>query len=197
MTGNGMMSQHEYNELKGLLRRREQVAKTRAKQRSAELLADVEAQLAAEYKVDDERWADINRAALAAVQQADAAIAERCRELGIREEFRPKLSLSWHSRGENALKERRAELRKVAQTKIAAIEAQAIAEIERQSVEVQTKLVAGSLGSASAVAFLESMPGPDTLMPALTVGELEAQRALLSPERPSWQTWSPPSGDDD
>ena len=197
MTGNGKMSQHEYSELKALLRRREQVAKTRAKRRSAELLADVEAQLAAEYKVDDERWADINRAALAAVQQADAAIAERCRELGIREEFRPKLSLSWHSRGENALKDRRAELRKVAQTKIAAIEAQAIAEIERQSVEVQTQLVAGGLGSASAVAFLESMPGPDTLMPALTVGELKAQRALLSPERPSWQTWSPPSGDDD
>jgi hypothetical protein len=113
------------------------------------------------------------------------------------EEFRPSLRLGWIGRGENLMKDRRAELRRVAQTKIAAIEAQAVAEIERQSVEVQTRLVAGSLGSASAVAFLEAMPGPAELMPALAVGDLEAQRALLDPDRPSWRSWSPPGSDDD
>ena len=172
------------------------MAKSQAKQRSAELLADVEAQLAAEYKFDDERWKDVNAAARAAVAKADAEIAERCRALGIREEFRPLLSLGWSRRGENAVSERRAELRKVAEAKIAAIETRALAEIERQGVEVQTRLVAGSLGSASAVAFLDSMPGPAELMPALTVGDLEAQRALLEPARPSWKSWSPP-GDED
>ena len=196
MSGSGMMSTREYDELKGLLRRREHVAKSQAKQRSAELLADVEAQLAAEYRFDDERWKDVNAAARAAVAKADAEIAERCRAIGIREEFRPSLSIGWSSRGENGQKDRRAELRTVAEAKIAAIETGAIAEIERQGVEVQTRLVAGSLGSASAVAFLDSMPGLAELMPALTMGDLEAQRALLEPASQSWQRWSPP-GDED
>jgi hypothetical protein len=73
-----------------------------------------------------------------------------------------------------AAKERVAELRKVAQTRIAALEKAACNDIERSSLEVQTELLAGGLQSGEARAFLESIPTAAALMPPLSVPELEA-----------------------
>lgn len=173
MTRDGMTAR-ERDDLAALVRRRERVAKTATKQRAAELMADVEQQLAAVYERDDKRWSEVNVVAKEAVAAADAEIAKRCRELGIPEEFRPGLTLGWYGRGQNATAARRTELRRVAATRIAAMEQAARAEIERRSVEVQTVLLAGGLESGAAQAFLESMPMPDQLMPALVVDELEA-----------------------
>jgi hypothetical protein len=173
MSSDGM-THRERSDLAKLARRREHVAKADARQRAAELLADVERQLAEIYPEHDERWHDITQAAEAAIADADAAIAARCRALGIPERFRPGLYLAWHGRGENASRERRVELRRVAATRIAALEAQARAAIERASVEVQTRLLAGGLETDAARTFLETMPTADALMPALAIGEIEA-----------------------
>jgi hypothetical protein len=169
------MTRREREDLAALVRRREKVAKTATAQRSAELCADFEAQLASIYSYDeDQTWRTITEDAQRIVHEADARVAERCRELGIPPRFRPGLNLSWYSRGENAVAERRGELRQVARTRIAALEKQARTEIERQSVELQTQLVAGGLESSAARAFLEAMPTPAALMPPLDVRALEA-----------------------
>ena len=44
------------------------------------------------------------------------------RRLGIPAHYAPAISCSWHGRGENAIKERRTELRAATKTRIAAIE---------------------------------------------------------------------------
>jgi len=183
MTHDGM-NQRERTDLAALVRRREKVAKTATKQRAAELLADVEEQLAATYKRDAEHWAEVTAAAEQAVAAADAAVARKCRELGIAAEFRPSLHLSWYGRGENGSRDRRAELRRVAATRVAAMEQAARAEIERRSVDVQTKLLAGGLESGAAQAFLESMPTADQLMPALAVADLEAAVPIAAGRSP-------------
>jgi hypothetical protein len=87
--------------------------------------------------------------------------------------MRPKLQLGWCGRGENAFADRRAELRKVATTRIAADGKQAKAEIERQSLDVQERLLIGGLESDEAQAFVESMPKADELMPPISVAEVE------------------------
>jgi hypothetical protein len=169
------MTRREREDLAALVRRREKVAKTAAAQRAAELLADFEAQCAARYAYDeDATWRAITEEAQRVVQEADAAIAARCRELGIPPRFRPGLQVSWHGCGENAVAERRAELRAVAKTRIGALEKQARTKVERQSVELQTQLVAGGLASAAARAFLDAMPTPAALMPPLDVRALES-----------------------
>ena len=168
------MTARERAELAQLVRRREGVAVTAAKQRAAELLAQAEADLAAEYKVNDARWATITAAAEEAVQAADAQIAAICRAEGIAEEFRPLLYLNWYKRGENRFAERRAELRSVAQTRIKALELAARAEIARRSVAAQTSILAGGLAEGAAKAMLDVLPSVDALMPALAVDELEA-----------------------
>jgi hypothetical protein len=166
------MTKGERDELAKILKARARVAKSVVEQRAAELLADAEQQLAAKYKISDEAWREIAADAVQIVAEADAEIAKRCRMLGIPEQFRPSLNASWYGRGENADKGRRAELRKVAQTRIAAMAKQARVTIETKALDGQTLLAADALESAEAKAFLASMPTVEALMPALDVASL-------------------------
>jgi hypothetical protein len=184
------MTATEREQLLKLARRREEVAKSELKSRSAQLLADVEAQLAAMYKIDHELWAEITRQAKRAVEEADQTIARICRTNGIPDEFRPALHIYWQGRGENACNERRAELRKVAQTKIAALEAEGKVLVERASVDAQTKIVAASLTTEAAKALLEEMPTAEQLMPSVDVRTIE----LGPPKAPYTYTAIPGPG---
>jgi hypothetical protein len=169
------MTKAERDELVKLVKLRERVAKTEAVQRSAELLAEFERQLASVYSFDDDDvWAEAHAAVSEALKKGNAMIAERCRELGIPKRFQPGIEAAWYPRGENASKERRAELRKVAVTRIDALAKAAKATIEHESLKLHTELVAGALDSGEARAFLKALPTVDVLMPSLTVAEIES-----------------------
>jgi hypothetical protein len=109
------------------------------------------------------------------VEAAKRQIAERSRELGIPAAFRPEIGLNWWGRGENASRERRDELRKVAYTKIDELEKQAKLTIDRQTVEAQTRLLAEGLTSDEAHHWLESMPTAEQLMPPVSMAEIRKQ----------------------
>jgi hypothetical protein len=179
----GAMSKADREALVKLVRRAERAHKTLAEQRKAEQLADFERQLATIHKYyDDEVWQEAYAEASRVVAEADAKIAERCRELGIPEDWRPGLSVGWYERGENAMKQRRGELRKVAQTRIDADYKRACTAIEMHSVELQSQLVAGGLESDAARAFLKAMPSPEVLMPLLDAAEIDKQLPLRKPD---------------
>jgi hypothetical protein len=115
----------------------------------------------------------VTAAAKKAIQDADDLVAKRCADLGIRPEFRPRIDLLFYGRGENALKERRAELRKVAQTRIAALGKNAKHAIDVDALERETELVAGALTTGEAQAVLAAMPTLQALMPPIALAELE------------------------
>jgi hypothetical protein len=166
---NGTLTNKEADNLCRIIRAREKVAKTMAKERSAELKAKVEEQLAATYSFDqDEVWKKAEESADKVVEEARRTVAERCKELGIPTRFAPDLHLGWYRRGENASKERRAELRKVADAKIDELEMQARVKIERMSLSAQTEVIANGL-SDTARLFLEKLPSIEVLMPELEV----------------------------
>jgi hypothetical protein len=168
------ISRSERDDLLRVATLRERAAKTAAAQRSAELLADFEQQLASRYSFDQsEIWAKAYEAAEKAVAAANANVGEECEKLGIPKRFAPSIALHWYGRGENASKERRAELRKVAQTRIAAVEKKARAKIDQMNADVQIELIANGLSDAAKM-LLEQMPRVDQLMPALAVTEAEA-----------------------
>jgi hypothetical protein len=171
------MTRIEREDLLRICRLRERVAKAEAVSVAAQRRAEFEAQLAAEYHFDaDEVWRAAAEEAKLATQQANERISARCQELGIPRRFQPSLSEPyWFDRGENAVAKRRAELRQVANTKIDQLLKDAKLAIERASVEIQTKLVAEGLKSAEAKAFLESMPTPAELLPAVSVDEVQKQ----------------------
>lgn len=171
MTG---MTKAERDALGALIRKREKVLKHHAAQRSAELLAEFDAQSAKIHHFDDDAvWAEATRTAQAAVEAARIQVAARCQELGIPVEFAPTLSFSWSGRGQNAWAERRVELRRAAKSRIEAIEATAIAEIEQMSLQAQTQVIAHGLESEAAKKFLEAMPAISTLMPTVAVDEIQ------------------------
>lgn len=136
---------------------------------------EFEAQLARIYSFnEDEVWAMAVDAAKRATADAQKVIRARCRELGIPVEFAPSVHFDWYGRGQNAVKERRTELRKVAQSKIEAITLAAKTRIERMSMEAQTEVIASGLESAAARAFLNEMPPIEQLMPPVDPVEVKA-----------------------
>jgi hypothetical protein len=84
MSANGALSRRDYDDLAKLARRQERVAKTMADQRAAELLADTEAQLAAIFKANDERWRHVAERVAELVETANAEVERICVEAGAR-----------------------------------------------------------------------------------------------------------------
>jgi hypothetical protein len=157
-------------------------SRTRARKEDAEaygahLIAQFEEQLAREFAFDeDATWKAAHEDAIAAVEAARRAIAERCEQRGIPKWARPNLSVGWWERGENASKRRREELRKVAQSRAAALVKAAKARIERDSVEFQGQLLAGALSTSAAKALLDGLPSIESLMPPLDLAEFKLLR---------------------
>lgn len=111
-----------------------------------------------EYRFDDDRvWSEATKIAHAAVAKA---------QIGIPDRFAPSISLEWHHRGYgNSLKERREELRKMAQTAVEAQEQKAKTQIELSCLDAQTKLAVSGLTSEAALGFVEALPSVEDLMP--------------------------------
>jgi hypothetical protein len=135
-----------------------------------------------QYRLDDELWADIARHAAAEVAKADAQIVVLCRQIGVPEHLRPSISIGWSGRGENMLASRRAELRKLAYARIDAAAPRrwqssttcSRSTIQHNLQQVETELIRDGLETAEAVAFVNSMPTVDQLLPPVAVGELES-----------------------
>jgi hypothetical protein len=138
MTQGNSMVKSERDSLAKLVRDRARVAKNEIESHAGRVLATIEAQLAATYPENHAAWADVTEHAERVIAKADAQIAQRCREIGIPERFRPSIECRWYKRGENAMADRRAELRKVAQTELAARVKAAKNTVDRRTLDQLT-----------------------------------------------------------
>lgn len=164
----GKMTKAERDDLVRLIKQREKLSKSAAEQRSAMMLADFERKMTAIHSFDkNEVWNAAMQAGIEQAAKVNDAIAAEADKLGIPAEFRPSVHWHWQSRGENAYHERRAELRKVAQAEILAMERTARVQIEARSIEAQTEIIANGLDSEAAIAFLEKLPPIESMMPSL------------------------------
>jgi hypothetical protein len=168
------MTKSERDALGRLMRDRAKLAKDDIEIHAGRVLANIEAQLAATYPENHAAWADVTEHARRVIAEADTQIAQRCCELGIPERFRPSTDCCWYNRGENAMKDRRAELRRVAQTELAARVKVAKNTVDRRKLDLLTQLAAGMLESSQANDFLATMPSVDDLVPPITLDDLKA-----------------------
>lgn len=177
------MRRTERDDLIRLARMRARIARASVDERVKILAAEAEDLMAAEYRVRDELSAEATAIAEEACRKANEVIVARCVDLGIPAAEAPALQLAWQPRGGGfGDQSRRAELRKVAQTRLAAMTAAAKSRIDRAALQVETDLIAGSLESEDARQALDGMPGPDQLMPPLSLDDLGVT------------TWQPPEG---
>jgi hypothetical protein len=172
-----IMTKGEREDLQRLVRQREKVLKSAAKQRSTELLADFENQMGQEYAFDqDAVWEQAVKFADHEVSRMQKQIAARCKEMGIPERFAPSISLRWHHRGhDNLVADRRRELRLMAESRVEAIEAKAITEIELGCLEAQTQIAMAGLTSEAAKQFVSALPSIEALMPALSFAAIAGE----------------------
>jgi hypothetical protein len=177
------ISKSEREELIRLNKEREKVLIAGIKQRALEMMAELENTLGSVFRFDDDQiWAQAMKAAEAEVAKANQKIAARCGELGIPARFAPTLDLCWSSRGsDNAVAVRKAELRRMAQTRVAADEQKAMVEVQVACLEARTQLTVAGLTSEAARGFMERLPDIKTLMPALSFSEVagEAEPPLV------------------
>jgi hypothetical protein len=177
MNNSDDMTRNEREDLQRLIRQRDKVLKSAAKQRSSELLADFENQMGSEYAFDDDAvWAKAVEAADAEVKKAQAKVEARCRELGIPKQFAPGISLDWHSRGYgNSVEKRRGELRRMAETRIDSIERKAITEIELSCLKAQEQIAIAGLSTEAAKQLFQQLPAIAELMPRLSFAEVAGE----------------------
>ena len=172
------MTKGERDDLIRLIKQRERVAKSAAAQRGATMLADFERKISELHDFNtDEVWSAAAQAVADAMEKANEDVDARSAELGIPKEFRPSVSFNWDCRGQAAYKMRRDELRRVAKAEIEAIEKTLRVHIENRSVEAQTEIVMHGLESTAALAFLESLPPIETMMPELSVDDIQRKLA--------------------
>lgn len=178
MTEQRQMTKGEREDLIRLVKQRERVAKTAAEQRSAAMLAEFEQQISALHAFNDNAvWKAATEAAIDAAKAANEQIMAEATKLGIPAEFQPKLQFHWARRGENEYSQRRDELRRLAKAEIDALEKVARVQIESTSVAAQTEIIANGLNSEAALAFLNTLPAIDSMMPALDVTTIQAKLA--------------------
>jgi hypothetical protein len=201
------LSAAERKDLLAVLKRREKEADESAAEMKAQRIAEFEEELATIFEAENKAFADVTALAEAAVRKANEEIDRRCDELGIRRSFRPRLGLRWSGRGENSDKERRAELRRVAEKRAEADMLAAKKEIRRTFTDQQELLAIGALNSEEARAFLARMPRPEALMPKVRLAELDVGNKttqdrwqpvpLLAVNPPGEDDPSEPEEDDD
>jgi hypothetical protein len=172
-----LKSEREY--LLKICREREKLAKSQADVRAVQRKAEFESQLAAEYSWDsNETWKLLHEKAKAVEREFNERIIQDFKAMGRPLKFAPSCYVYWSGRGINACKEYCAELRRVFQAKNSEDTIAAKLKIAQTSLEIRTRLMADGLESAEAKGFLETMPTPEKLMPALTIEEV---RRLLAP----------------
>src|SRR5262249_13340171 len=122
------------------------------------------------------------------VAKAQAKIEARCRELGIPKRFAPNVELRWCGRGwDNSIEKRKAELRRMATTRIDSLERKAITDIELSCLKAQEQIAVAGLSSDAAKRLFEGLPAIETLMPRLSFAEVAgeseppAAEQLISP----------------
>lgn len=168
------LSRHETHDLSMIIKERTKVLTRAAEAQAAACMADFERKLEAMFAWDnDETWRKAAGNAQAAVDQVRDIVAEKYEALGIPRIFAPDVGISFTGRGPSALNHRRAEMRSIAKTSVDAMLKAAITTIERQGLDLRTKVVSMGLLSDDARLFLESLAPVEETMRNLDFKEIE------------------------
>jgi hypothetical protein len=168
------MTKADIDRIERTLRQRQKVGEDHIKARRLAIIADGEMQLAARYSAEDLNIRELVTDLNARVEAVNAEIAVRAKAMGIPKQFAPSVGAYYDWRGENASKDRRAEYRRVLHAQADERAATATAELHRRTLIAQEKLVFGTLDTAEAAAFFESMPTVDELLPAFSDDDIQA-----------------------
>lgn len=169
-----MITKGERTELRSLIRQRFRVLRAEVVSRQAELEAELQARVTARFADGDKAWADgmflIEEAAREANRKANDIL--RGMDLDGLDLEGKDLQIVV-TRSINKPSNGRTNLHREGLARIAAQVKAAFAQLDRQEVDLLTRLAAGALESDEARAFLGEIPTVSTLVPADRLLQLE------------------------
>ena len=174
-----MIAKGERVELRALIKQQFKVLAAEVAHREAELVSDLDAELAARYATEDRAWADAEFLMMEAAREANRKANDVMRGLlGDRwpagsDRVLVEVSLHQARRARGATE--KAADRKEGVRKIEVQVKRAQVALARQEVDLLTKLASEGLESAEARDFLRTIPTAAELVPSVRLLELEQQ----------------------
>jgi hypothetical protein len=174
---NGRMKQSEIKHVSQALRARVKAARATIVALGPKLKATFEAEVTRRYPAKgDPVWQDAMKKLDRATEEQRARVADRCEELGIPHRFRPDISgphwSDWHDcQGYKGL---RAELCRVAYLQTDDMLKTRLAEMERDSADIQFEIASNGCVTDAAKTFMARLPSIDAMIPAITIDQVQA-----------------------
>jgi len=166
-----MMSKTERNELCKIIRQQVRVLRAEIAQRRAEMLVEIEHEIAERYRDEDLAWAEAQRIGNAIAAEADRKVNETFRRL-IGDTFvEERIVSAWLPRQP---KEHRTALKREAERRVDAAVKAALVRLARQEADLLRGLSVDLIESEEARRFLASLPVAAELVAAPSLHELEA-----------------------
>jgi hypothetical protein len=163
--------------------------KARGEAHAAQLALACEEELSRVYEANDARWAAAVAKAEAEVAKANRAIKAAFAHEGLTNTQRmPELAPIWLGRGETWDKDRRAELRKVADAQAKLLVKAAAAKAEEIATEYQTRVLLDDLSREQAIELARGLPNVQELMPPLDPVEVHK---IARQENKGYRSWWP------
>lgn len=169
------MNKTERDELRRLIRARFKVLRSDVELRKAELLNELDQEIAARFADDDKRWKDATFVIEKIRREANGQINDVYRELIGKDEYgtgqdHNLVSIRYIGQPHN----NRGHMRNRGQAAIDARCRAALLELERREVELLSDLATSALESAEARTFMGRIPTVTDLVPAARLREIEA-----------------------
>lgn len=174
-----MITKRERTELRSLIRQRFRVLRADVDQRGAEMFAELEDRMNERYADEDKDWGDVAFTIGEASREANRKANDAVRGLVGRDGWPDEHSLvravdiSQVRRAVATPTPDRAQLRRQGQAHIEATIKAAQLSLDRQEVDLLTRLASGALESDEARAFLGEIPTVSALVPADRLLQLE------------------------
>lgn len=182
-----MITKAERAELRALVKQRFRVLRADIEQREHELLAELEDRLNAKLADEEKAWADVAFLIGQAADEANRKANDLVREHVGRERW-PREGRIVYCHDAAAIRRAvseagpgRVQLRRTGQAHITATIKGAQLELDRQEVDLLTRLATTAMESEEAIEFLAGIPTVSSLVPASRLLELE--RSLDNPGR--------------
>jgi hypothetical protein len=170
---NAAMSASERRDLLRIIREHEKLLKKEAAEQSARLLADFERELT--EKIDEVSRGKAEKIVGEETETACIRARGRCKEAGIPSQFIDLVYVHGGVRDSKYVHSVVYNMRRTAESEIKAREKAALTSIQRESLTLQTEVIADGLGSTTAHAFLERFSTVEALMPPLDFLQIESK----------------------
>jgi hypothetical protein len=165
------MTKSERAELKSVVKQQMKVLRAEVVQRKAELLAQVDDEIAASFEEEDRQWSALQHEVHEAVLEANRRINDALYRHGF--ETRGDTERMWvQAPSMRQPKEKQYELRQRAAHRIEARVKDAMLQLDRQEADLLRTLAVGALESEAAQEFLSSIPSVAELVPAARLEQL-------------------------